>query len=169
MIKYWTLAPNHEMVSPSPKCTVWEACSGHPRLIPKERIKAVADSQQEHRLFHTHSRQPFTIPAAAPVKARSPEAFSCPLPPLPHFLCHAGPTASSCRHLSHPFFKPVPYRASMHCSCCILSLLSMRGLLVEYSSWLDWRDNKILIFMLLLLVHKANNWSYSILTESLLL
>lgn len=91
-----------------------------PQANSKERIKAVADSQQEHRLLHTHSRQPFTIPAAAPVKAQSPEAFSCPLPPLPHFLCHAGPTASSCRHLSHPFFKPVPYRASMHCSCCIL-------------------------------------------------
>lgn len=76
--------------------------SGQPRLLPKKEARTVADSQQEDRLFHTHSRQPFTIPAAARVKAQSPEAFSYPLSPLPHFLCHAGPTASSCRH---PFFN----------------------------------------------------------------
>lgn len=175
MIKCGTVAPHYRMASPSPKCTAWEACSSGVLNFSPASLDSPGSFQRKKQgqwLILSRRTDYSTL-------TQGSHSQFLPLPEWrprvqrpSHILCHPCPTSSA-------MLAPLLHPAGILFSTCALQsklaplmlqfLVSTRGILGEYSSWLDWRGNKTLLFMLFLLVHKANNWSHSIFMEPLLL
>lgn len=175
MIKCGTVAPHYPMASPSPKCTAWEACSS-------AALNFSLASLDSPGSFQRKKQGQWLIPSRRIDYSTLTQGCRSQFLPLPqwrpgvrrpsHNLCHPCLTSSAMlAPLLHPagILFPTCALQSKLAPFMLQFLVSTRGILVEYSSWVDWRGNKTLFFMLLLLVHKANNWSHSILMESLLL